>query len=140
MKREQITLTIALPAATDLDEPTFTIEYDGSATTITDQSGLAAGASLREEDVDVAFRLIDDETGVLSVADRHTGAFLVEVEANAELVKSAVDAAENNDDRYRVELVTDDETWRYEKKTFLVYDSDGQLLRNCSLIPGSVEL
>lgn len=140
MKREHLSLTVALPEANDRDRPTLAIEYQGSTASLADRLRSVTGSSTEDIDVDVAFRLIDEEVGVLSIADRYTGAFVLELDVETEAIKDVVAAAEDDDDRYRIELAAADEGWSFEKRTLLVYDADGQLLRSCSLIPGSVEL
>ena len=139
MKREQFSLTTA-PTSTDNSRlPTLEIAYDGSVESLLQRLSTPAD-SWSGDDVDVAFRLHDEKQGVLSVADRLTGTFVCEIDAEADTVTDIVSAAEKGEGRYRVEITGDDETWAVEKRTLLVYDDDGRLLRTCSLIPGSVEL
>jgi len=142
MKREHFSLTAVRagdgPDAPDV--PTLRITHSGAAAPLCDRLTDDDGATLEGDAVDVAFRKREQETGVLSIADRLTGAFICELEADIADVKRVVDAAEATDDRYRIELVVGDERIRFEKQTLLVYDDTGQLRRSCSLIPGSVEL
>lgn len=140
MKREQFTLN-AVPAPTDSSQPpAIEIIYDGPSETLLQRLSTPEGDRRRGEDVDVAFRLQDEQRGVLSVSDRLTGAFVCEVDADADRVTDVVSAAEDGDGRYRIEITGAEETWSVQKRTLLVYDDDGRLLRTCSLIPGSVEL
>ena len=89
----------------------------------------------------------DRDGGVLSVTNRLTGDFVLEVNAPVAEVERFVDAAraygraDDEDGRYRLEIrVAGEPSVSYEKRTFLVYDTDGELLRGRSLIPSGVEL
>lgn len=142
MKREHFSVT-AIPAGDTPDAPsvpTLRIDYSGSETVLRDRLTDGDGSTLESADVDVAFRKREGETGVLSIAERLTGAFIAELDAEITAVKRVVELAEADDGRYRVEIVTGDDRVRFEKQTLLVYDTTGQLLRSSSLIPGSVEL
>ena len=118
--------------------PTLSIDYDGPTGELRDRL-----ASTGESDeLDVAFRYqADADTGVLSLTDRMTGEFVFEVTAPVERVNGLVNAAENGDGEYEVRVTDGDgKSLVYEKQALLVYDADGNLLRQRSLIPGSVEL
>jgi len=99
---------------------------------------------LESSDIDVAFRhRVEDDSGVLSVTDRVTGEFVFEVDASVDRIEALVDVAQrrDGDGQYEVRLTdTDSKSLVYDKQTLLVYDHDGSLLRERSLIPGSVEL
>ncbi|WP_181687199.1 DUF5793 family protein [Halorhabdus salina] len=138
MKREHFGLT-AVPEPDDHDRPTVRITYAGSTALLRERLQDPDDKSLDDDELDVAFRLQDDNRGVLSIADRHTGAFVFELETDLEAVDRIVEAAEDVE-CYRIAIVTDADTWTYDKETLLVYGADGQLLRAASLIPGSVEL
>ena len=101
----------------------------------------------------MAFRLQDsleasDAGGVVSVTNRITGDFVLELNQTADDVLTFIRAAreygrasDSDGGRYRVEVSIDgDEVVVYEKQTFLVYDAEGNLLRSHSLIPSGVEL
>jgi len=99
----------------------------------------------------VAFRLreplstADDSEGVVGVTNRYTGDFILELNETATdvlpFIHAARDSAGDEDARYRVEIDVDGERLvTYDKHTFLVYDHEGNLLRNESLIPSGVEL
>jgi hypothetical protein len=148
--------------AVDPETPTLHIEYRGPADDLErrlsdDDGPLSAG------ETDVAFRLLDEEAsaaadvdvsgadddavGVLSVTNRFTGDFVLELNRPASDLLQFVDAArkygQSADDeaRYRIEIHTEDGPLAtYEKSTFLVYDAEGRLLRSESLIPSGVEL
>lgn len=120
-------------------------ETDGEST------GTPADA-LGENGIDAGFRLkespeVEDSTGVFAVTDRVTGEFVLEVNAPTEEVLSFVDAAreadpsgEDGDGHYRIRIETDRGPVAFDKRTLLVYDHDGSLLRQHSLIPSGVEL
>jgi hypothetical protein len=147
----------------DPRKPTLRIDFRGPEEALLDRL-----ADLEAGDVDVAFRLRapgsdagpdrddrgdvgdgddDRDGGVLSVTNRLTGDFVLEVNAPVAAVERFVDAAraygraDDEDGRYRLEIrVASDPAAAYEKRTFLVYDADGELLRGRSLIPSGVEL
>lgn len=111
------------------------------------------GDLLSASETDVAFRLqapldTPDSTGVVGVTNRTTGDFVLELNEDANDVLKFIRAAreygrsgDDDDGRYRVELTVEGEPLvTYEKRTFLVYDADGGLLREKSLIPSGVEL
>jgi hypothetical protein len=132
--------------------PTLDITYEGPpeelASHLTDDSGEVFDA----ERIDAAFRLQEpldengETTGVFSLTHRLTGAYLLEVNVAAEallgLVEAARDAAETASYRIRIAAASADETDPvvYEMSALFVYDSDGELLRQRSLIPSGVEL
>lgn len=144
MRRDYFTLTVETHG--DDDQPVAHIEFDGPSDVLTQRL-------TPDEDVDVAFRYqsrveADDATGVFSVTDRMTGDFVLEANADATTVADLVDAAReygqatsDAEGCYRVVLTRDGETaFETEKRTLLVYDNEGSLLRQHSLIPSGVEL
>jgi len=141
MKREHFSLTVVRGDETPdaRDAPTMRITHHGATAALRDRLTDADGSTLASADVDVAVRKREGE-GVLSIAERLTGAFIAELEVEVAAVQRVVEAAEAGDGRYRLEIVAEDERVDFEKQTLLVYDTTGQLLRSCSLIPGSVEL
>lgn len=159
MRRDQFELTVNGVAWVEEDDvdpqrPVVRIETrDAEAAgllreRLTDPDGdqLAAG------ETDVTFRLLDDgdrdeEEGVVSVTNRETGEFVLELNASADSVLRFIKAARrygeyaDSDGQYGVVITVDEEVLvDYDKTTFLVYDSGGELLRNHSLIPSGVEL
>lgn len=134
-------------------QPQVTIEFDGPATTLRERLTDMEGELLTAEDTDVAFRLqsppdADDATGVISVTNRTTGDFVLELNEDADSVLKFIRAARrygeqdpDTEGRYSVRIRIDgDELLTYDKQTFLVYDDEGNLLRKHSLIPSGVEL
>ncbi|MFB6195867.1 MAG: DUF5793 family protein [Haloplanus sp.] len=134
-------------------EPRVVIDFHGPKETLTDRLRDAEGDLLDAAETDVTFRLQDslddpDATGVVSVTDRITGEFLLELNAEAEDVLRFVRAAreygqstDGDGGKYEVTLRIDGDTVAtYSKSTFLVYDAEGSLLRSKSLIPSGVEL
>jgi hypothetical protein len=116
--------------------------FDALSDRLRDPDGDLLGGS----DVDLSFRYRSDDTGVLSLANRATGEYILELNAPDREVLQFVRAARRyseaaDDAGYAVALHRDgDEVVTYEKDTFLVYDPDGNLRREDSLIPGGVEL
>jgi len=135
------------------ERPNVVIDFAGAADELRERLTDNTGDLLDAEGTDAAFRLTDDvddpdAAGVVSVTNRITGDFVLELNVDAEDVLQFVRAArrygESTDDgegRYRVEIRVDgEELVVYEKATFLVYSGDGDLLRGHSLIPSGVEL
>lgn len=133
--------------ADDEELPVVAISFDGPAGVLSERMNTDDG-TLDASEIDVTYRLTDagggGETGVLSVANRLTGEFVLEVPLDPQETFSLVRAAkrfEDDDARYRVRLTDGDgKSTIYDKSTLLVYDADGSLLRQKSLIPGGVEL
>lgn len=136
MRRDYFTVDFRHEPADGI--PTLSIAYDGPTGKLRDRLA-STGDS---DELDVAFRYQSDEdTGVLSLTDRMTGAFVFEITAPVERVNGLVNAAEDGDGEYEVRVTDGDgKSLVYEKQALLVYDADGNLLRQRSLIPGSVEL
>lgn len=145
MRRDHF--TIAAEDADGKEEPTLDITYDGPAEpferSFTDENG-----HLYEDDVvDAAFRLRDapedeDATGAFSLTHRITGGYLLEANADAVDILGLVRAAREDDEqaRYRIRITRDGEPVSYEMDGLFVYDDDGELLKQHSLIPSGVEL
>lgn len=157
MRRDYFELDVSNVDWVDTDDdpqqPLVEIEYTGPADSLRDRLSDGDGHLLDATDVDVAFRLQqslenDDEApGVVAVTNRLTGEFILELNETADDVLRFIAAArsfgETNDadGYYRVVITSDEETLvDYEKRTFLVYDMDGELLRKESLIPSGIEL
>ncbi|GAB7093693.1 DUF5793 family protein [Halolamina litorea] len=133
-------------------QPLVEIEFSGPEEMLRERLSDADGDLLAGEDVDVAFRLQEPlagegpAPGVVSVTNRVTGEYVLELNETADDVLRFIDAArefgENDEDGgYRAVLSVDgEELVSYEKGTFLVYDADGEFLREESLIPPGVEL
>ncbi|WP_254274227.1 DUF5793 family protein [Haloarcula marina] len=141
MRRDYFTLDIREDP--DDGTPTLSIDYDGPSGVLRERLTTATGETLDGGEVDVTFRRqADTDGGVLSLTNRMTGEFVLEVMADPGEIDGFVAAAESHDDgEYRVVLTdSDGESVAYEKGTLLVYDHDGSLLRQRSLIPGGVEL
>lgn len=147
MRRDYFTLELQNVDDGGDEQPEAHISFEGPTDLLTDRLST-------EGDVDVAFRYqtgIDeggDAAGVFSVTDRMTGDFVLEVNADADDVRTLVDAARgygqrsgDTDGCYRVTLAEGGETvFETDKRTLLVYDDEGSLLRKHSLIPSGVEL
>ena len=135
------------------EQPLVEIHFSGPAESLHDGFSDVDGTLLDAGEVDVAFRLQGsletdpDAPGVVAVSNRITGDFVLELNETAEGVLRFIKAARNygeaadDDGCYRVVITTDDdELVTYEKRTFLVYDADGGILREESLIPSGIEL
>ena len=149
MRRDHVTLDVSHADQDGDEQPTLALTVDGPTDLLEKRLVDTDGTPLDREEVDVAFRLqtaaeADDAGGVLSLTNRLTGEFVLEVNADADEVLSLVGTARKDDrdeGRYRV-VVRQGETELadYEKRTLLVYDDEGSLLRQHSLIPSGVEL
>ncbi|WP_276271645.1 DUF5793 family protein [Haloarcula litorea] len=143
MRRDYFTIDVQHDPD-DEGTPTVSIDYDGPDSALRERLTTATGGTLDASEVDVAFRRqADSDAGVLSLTNRLTGEFVLEVEAATDDLAALVDAAERRegDGSYEVRLTDGDgKSLVYEKSTLLVYDHDGDLLRQRSLIPGGVEL
>ena len=132
--------------------PTVTIDFEGPADPLQERLTDDTGSYLGSEDIDVAYRLQDpvdaaDARGVVGLPRRLTGDFVLELNERADNVFDFLAAARRfgesraaEDGEYAVEVDTGDRTITFRKQTFLVYDEEGNLLRNHSLIPSGVEL
>jgi len=149
MRRDHFTVAARHVSSEEPTEPTLAIEYDGPRETLTEQLTETDGELFVAGDVDAAFRLQndcddDDATGVFSLTHRVTGEYLLEVNADADDVLALVDTARDGSEdeaSYRIHITRDDDNpVVYEMDSLLVYDNDGDLLRQHSLIPSGVEL
>lgn len=147
MRRDNFQVTVRLPDG-EAGSPTLDIEYTGPATTLTTQLTTERGDLYPSEEIDTAFRVqepldSDDVMGVFSLTHRVTGEYLLEVNVEADTILDLVRAARGTDDNgsYRVCIErSDDDPIEHEMDSLLVYDSEGDLLRQHSLIPSGVEL
>lgn len=149
MRRDHFTVAARHVSSDEPTVPALTIEYNGPEETLTEQLTDRDGELFVAENVDAAFRLQDNRddenaTGVFSLTHRITGGYLLEVNADADAVLPLVDAARDrseDDARYRIRIERDGgEPLIYEMDALLVYDNEGDLLRQHSLIPSGVEL
>ncbi|ELZ36108.1 hypothetical protein C471_14902 [Halorubrum saccharovorum DSM 1137] len=153
MRRDYFELTVE-GVDDDPDQPAtplVRIDFHGPDGLLRDRLSGTDGDLLDADDVDVAFRLreplstADDPEGVVGVTNRYTGDFVLELNETATdvlpFIRAARDSAGDEDAHYRVEIdVEGKRLVSYDKDTFLVYDHEGNLLRNESLIPSGVEL
>lgn len=146
MRRDYFTITLENVDTTE-DKPGLHIDFEGPSETLDER------LTDDIDDIDVGFRLqtpVDDAdaSGVFSIAERVTGEFLLEVNADADTVFELVDAAReygqttsDSDGCFSVTLRDEgDLVFETRKRTLLVYDNEGSLLRQHSLIPSGVEL
>jgi len=152
MRRDHFTLDVDTGPG-EAEKPSVSIEFDGSTDAFEDRLTDEAGAPLGARQVDVSFRLLDgemdpDASGVFALTNRITGDFILECNAEAGAVRQLVEAAraygntaDADEGRFTVTVFSNGrEALSHEKSTFLVYDTDGDLLRKHSLIPSNVEL
>jgi hypothetical protein len=130
-------------------KPTVAIEFDGPSERLRSRLAGTEGTVVAADETDVNYRFHADSEGggVLSITNRITGDFVLELNADADGVLAFIRAARaygehtDEDGRYRITVQQDDERLlAHEKSTFLVYDDEGNLIRQHSLIPGGVEL
>ncbi|WP_435347518.1 DUF5793 family protein [Haloarchaeobius sp. HRN-SO-5] len=156
MRRDYFTLQVSNVDWVDEDgspqKPTVTISFEGPVSTLRERLTGPEDEPLDASETDVTFRLqtsVDDPDaqGVVSVTNRVTGDFLLELNETADDVLKFIRAARRygesagDEGEYTVHILLDGEDFvTYEKSTFLVYNAEGNLLRNQSLIPSGVEL
>ncbi len=149
MRRDYFALNVQTPAgpADALALPTAVVAYDGPADDLRARLTDEAGDPLSADTIDVTCRLQAHDNRdhcVVALTHRLTGTFLLEVNAETAAVQDLVKAARGVDDEstaYRVRIeFADGDNIVYEKGTLLVYDDEGSLLRQHSLIPSGVEL
>ncbi|WP_226005852.1 DUF5793 family protein [Natrinema salinisoli] len=156
MRREHFTLDVTnidwVETGGEPQKPAVSIDFTGPATLLRERLTGPDGNVLDASETDVALRLQgplgNDTTGVVSVTNRVTGEFILELNEDAEDVLQFIRAARgygedagDDEGRYEVALTLDGDSFvTYDKGTFLVYDEEGSLLRQHSLIPSGVEL
>ncbi|MFB6196716.1 MAG: DUF5793 family protein [Halobacteriaceae archaeon] len=158
MRREQLALEVNhvnwVKEDGDPQKPQVCIETNDEAASDLLEKRLSRpdGTLLDASETDVSYRLLDDidaakTNGVVSVTNRITGDFILELNEVADDVLTFIRAARrygeaaDGDGEYEVKITIDGaELVSYEKTTFLVYNEEGDLLRKHSLIPSGVEL
>lgn len=145
MRRDYLTLDVA----TGPVKPAVTVAFDGPAGLVEDRLTDDAGVPLPANRIDVSYRFLDSaggEDGVFALANRVTGEFLLECNADATEIDALVEAARDyretdGEGCYHFTVTVNGRTaLSHDSATVLVYDSDGTLLRDHSLIPSGVEL
>lgn len=155
MRRDSLTLEVEDIEWLDREEqprqPTLTVSVADGADDLGDRLRSADDRTLGADDLDVSVRFREpegsDRDGVLALTNRLTGEFILELNVPGSDVVDFVTAArrygEQTGDaaRYRVRVVADGSSLLdLEKRTLLVYSSEGELLRERSLIPSGVEI
>lgn len=157
MRRDYFTLEVIDAGWVDTDGsptmPKLEISYEGPRETLKSVFLTADDELPPASAVDISLRLqgpIDDPSsmGVMSLSDRLTGDFLVEMNVQLEPMLDFIRAARRYGEtvsdsagRFAVTVhVDEDNQVTFEKRTLLVYNSDGNLLRQHSIIPSGVEL
>jgi len=139
MRREDFTTDVDA----DEPEPELTVTFEGTPQVLRDR--LDGGDPLSADDIDIAYRQTPtEESGVLSVTDRLTGEYIFEAPLADDAIRALVETAAAREEDERDYLLRidpgDDQDVVFEKSTLLVYDINGNLDRDRSLIPGGVEL
>src|SRR6056297_3917953 len=145
MRRDYFTLEVSNVDWVEDDgepaKPTVRIDFEGPASTLRERLTGTDDELLDADQTDVAYRLQtsldDDATGVVSVTNRITGDFVLELNEDADDVLKFIRAAReygresgDADGRYHVEIsLNDEDLVEYDKGTFLVYNREGNLLR-----------
>lgn len=157
MRRDYFSLEIGnvdwLDGHGDPEKPRVTIDFKGPAKSLRSRLTGIDDEHLEAKETDAAFRLQpsageDDGEGVFGLTNRLTGEFILELNEDVETVMQFIRAARrygesvpDDDSWYQIRIrIGDDSVITYDKRTFLVYDDDGNLLRKDSLIPSGVEL
>jgi hypothetical protein len=154
MRRENFDIHVSntewAAAGGEPSKPTVAIEFDGPSERLRSRLAGTEGTVVDADETDVNYRFHSDGPdgeGVLSITNRITGDFVLELNADAGGVLEFIRAARaygdhtDEDGRYRITVGQDGEQLlAHEKSTFLVYNEDGNLVRQHSLIPGGVEL
>jgi len=155
MRRDSVTLEVAnvswLADDGEPRRPSLVVDIEDDESVVRERL-LGDDGSLDASEVDFTFRFRGspddaDAGGVLSITNRVTGEFLLEVNAAAQSLIDFVTAARRyaertgDSTRYTARVVQGEESLiEVEKRTLLVYASDGELLRGHSLIPSGVEI
>jgi hypothetical protein len=152
MRRDYFTLDVRHVDGEDDRKPVVGLDFDGPSGLLDERLTDESGSSLDASEIDVAFRYTtsvdaDDADGVFSVTNRLTGAFILETNTDADPITRLIQTARSEEvadadgGRYEVEIRRQSgEKTVYDKRTLLVYDADGDLRREHSLIPSGVEL
>jgi hypothetical protein len=147
MRRDYFELTVDhvdwVETGNDPEQPTVRIDFHGPEGLLRDRLTGPEGEQLSAGETDVSFRMRgadpdeDETTGVVAVTNRVTGEFVLELNESADDVLRFIRAAreygrraDDGDGRYRVQVAIEgDPLTTYEKRTFLVYDAEGNLMR-----------
>jgi hypothetical protein len=155
MRREYFDLHVSntdwVSAEGEPREPTVVIDFDGPSEVLESRLAGTDDTLVDADETDVNYRFHADGPegrGVLSITNRITGDFVLELNADSDTVLDFIraaraygESAEEDEGRYRVTIRLDgDEILTHENSTFLVYNHEGNLVRQHSLIPGGVEL
>lgn len=147
MRRDYFTLRVE-GTNTVAEPPTVRIAYEGPTDELRRRLRTNDGGWVDASEIDVTYRfretLDGDDEGVFAITNRITGEYILELNSPSDrLLELAAVANEREDGEFgfRIEIDADGERLvSFETSTFLVYDTDGELLRQHSLIPSGVEL
>jgi hypothetical protein len=135
----------------DSGQPVLRLSFDGSRDSLQELLRERLRDDISEEAVYVSFRSLSSsertDEGVLSLSNRVTGAYVLEIRTQREPILEFVQAVREYADRtgheaaYRIVMQANAETvTMFEKTLLLVYDANGTLCRHASLIPSDIEL
>ncbi|ACV48825.1 MULTISPECIES: DUF5793 family protein [Halomicrobium] len=144
MRRDYFDIDVSGTEESSTDDPVIAIAFDGPDDLLSDRL-TSDGGTLDAGELDVTYRTRADGSeaaGVLSIANRHNGEYVLEANVAPSVIESVVAAASDDEGtRYRLRLTDGDgKSTVYTKEILLVYDESGSLSRGRSLIPGGVEL
>jgi hypothetical protein len=134
------------------EQPCININYGGPINHLEDQLQQPDGRRYTSSDFDVNYRFQETKHpestgGVLSITDRISGEYILEADAYTDRIGTFIHAVNRYADvtghtpQYRIVIqASENQVASFEKNGFLVYSSEGQLLRDRSLIPDSVEI
>lgn len=132
--------------------PSLSITVSDCVDTLRERLTGATDDVLTEEAIDVAFRRrsvgkASESEGVLSLTNRTTGEYILELDTPETLIRDVVRGARryaagtDTNGQYTLRLQSDRERFSvWKKRTLLVYSQDGTLLRHRSLIPKGIEI
>lgn len=147
-----ITNTHEVDSVEQLRLPKLSLQCSEAEVALEERMMRSRCSQFSSDQIDVTFRYqtpvnAHDPQGVLAISNNVTGDFILEVETPATTIQDFVGATCRWGDvtgrasTFQVRLeCEDEEVASFEKRVFLVYNSDGTLLRHCSLIPIEIEI
>lgn len=133
-------------------KPTFIITFDGPASDLRSRFQRPGSEQYTPADIDIFYRPHPSarpaaSSGVLGLSDGMTGDYLLELNLGSDVIETLVAAvrqyasAAEAGPRYSVELwAGDHQLGTFDKETLLVFNADGELVRQRSLPPDGLEI
>lgn len=151
------TLTVTLTNVDWLDSgqqpqiPCLHSQFGGSEEKLADRFRAPDGGHYTPDEIDIFYRHQSTEppveSGVLGLADRLTGEYILEMTTSPQLIEKLIYAVKQYGKRtdttpqYQIDLRTEtDQLATLKNDTLLVYGTDEPLLRRQSLIPSGIEI